>query len=182
MVKQPCEPIKDRAKVKEILEALKMRRNGFRDSLYFEFMLSTGLRVSDGLSVQKKDIDFIEGVVRVRIKKTNSFKIIKLNTPLLRDLHTYTKDMEEDERIFPFQRQWSHKLIKWVTDFVGLDKSRYSMHTTRKTSGWFFYVNSGYDVVKTMHFLGHRDTKETMAYLMIHEDEVNQQLSGMNWR
>ncbi|MDQ0197082.1 tyrosine-type recombinase/integrase [Neobacillus ginsengisoli] len=176
-----CEPIKDKEIVKEILEALRMRRNGFRDALFFEFLLSTALRVSDALSIPKKDIDFIEGTVRVHISKTKGFKIIKLNPPILKDLHQYTKDMRDTDLIFPFKRQWAHKMMKWACEMVGLDKSRYSIHSTKKTAGWFFYI-SQFDIVKTMHFLGHRDTKETMAYLMIHDEEVNQQLAGMSWR
>jgi integrase len=181
-IKMACEPIKDKKVIKDMMEALQMRRHGDRDALFFEFLLSTGLRVSDALSVQKKQIDVIEGTVKIKTSKTDVTKMIKLNTPVLRDLHDYIKDMDDENRIFPHERQWAHKLIKWAADQAGLDKSRFSTHSTRKTAGWFFYIDSGYDIVKTMHFLGHRDTKETMAYLMIHDHEVNLQLSGMSWR
>lgn len=177
-----CEPIKDKEIVKEILSTLKTRRCGERDSLFFEFLFSTALRVSDALDVKKSDIDFIEGTVRVKIKKTKGYKKIQLNTPILKDLHTYTTNMAPDAPIFPFQRQHAHRIMKWVTDYIGLDSERYSMHSTRKTAAWFFYIDSGYDIIKTMHFLGHKNPKETQIYLMIHEDEVNQQLQGMSWR
>lgn len=177
-----CEPIKDKQKVADVLETLSMRKHhGFRDALLFEFLLSTGLRVSDAISVKKSDIDFLEGALRVYINKTKDHRLILLNKPVLRKLYEYTKDMDDQEILFPFTRQWAHKLLKWGFDQAGLDSQRYSTHTTRKTAGWFFYEESGKDIIKTMYFLGHRNPKECRAYLMISDEEVNSQLKDMTW-
>ncbi|MCM2534348.1 hypothetical protein NDK43_20855 [Neobacillus pocheonensis] len=47
MVRHVCEPIRDMETVKEMIEVLRMRRNGFRDAMLFELGLSTALRFSD---------------------------------------------------------------------------------------------------------------------------------------
>lgn len=175
------EPIKSKKKVKEILEVLATRRNGFRDALLFEFLLSTGLRISDGLSVKKGDINIKDGVLRICTSKNGEDRIIGLNPKLLHKLDIYAENMKKDELLFPVQRQWVHKIIKWATDQVGLDSSRYSCHSTRKTSAFHFYMDNGCNIALTMHFLGHRSTKETMRYLGLKDEEVNKHLVMMEW-
>lgn len=190
-----CEPIKDRKVVEEILEALATRNQGFRDSLFFEFLFSTGLRVGDALAVKKKDIDFVQGILTIKIQKTYTRKTkdgkekinresdrrIGLNQSVLKKLDVYADKMEEDALLFPFKRQWAHKLMKWVTDYIGLDSSKYSMHTTRKTAAWFYYLQTDKDLVKTQKFLGHKDPKETEIYLKISDEEVNEDLVKIQW-
>lgn len=176
----PCEPIKDESVIEELFEAFGQRKNGFVYQMYLELALSTGLRVGDILALRKKDIQ--NGIVKLTQQKNDKYRNIALNDSCRKQLEAYTKRMKDDDFIFPFKRQWVHKLMKWGADQIGLDKSKVSTHTTRKTAGWFFYLDSGKDIVKTQHFLGHRDPKETLAYLMIKEDEVNQTLVNRSWR
>lgn len=175
----PAEPIKDKKKVREMMEVLASRQNGFRDALFFEFALSSALRVSDILALTKRDIR--DGIVRVKTQKTGVYKQIALNDACRRKLEVYLEAKKDDDRIFSFERQWAHKMIKWAADMVGLDVRYISMHTTRKTAAWHFYMDSGKDIAKTQEFLGHQSAKETMAYLMISNDEVNDQLRMMSW-
>src|SRR5699024_319272 len=175
------EPIKDEKVIDEMFEALAMRpRSGFVMSLYFEFALSTGLRVSDILSLKKKDID--NGVVKVKTSKTGLYRSIALNDNCRKRLEAYLMSKKDDDHIFDFNRQWVHQFLKKAADDIGIDKSKVSTHTTRKTAGWFIYLDSGKDVVKTQKFLGHKDPKETLAYLMIADDEVNRTLVNRSWR
>jgi integrase len=178
----PCEPIKDEKVIRDMFEALAMKSktHGFLYTLYFEFALSTGLRVSDILSLRKKDIQ--NGVVKVKTKKTGVYRHIALNDSCRKRLEAYLETKKDDDLIFPFKRQWVHKLLKWAADQAGYDKSKVSTHTTRKTAAWFFYLDSGKDIVKTQKFLGHKDPKETMAYLMLNDDEVNETLIHRSWR
>lgn len=173
------QPIKDLQKVKDMMEALSMRQNGFRDALFFEFSLSTGLRVSDTLSIRKRDI--IDGILYIETQKTDKPRTIALNGPLLKKLEIYLEHKQPEDLLFPFRRQWAHKMMKWAADQVGLDKSIVATHTMRKTSAWRFYVESNYDLAKTQHFLGHRSPQETIVYLGINETEVNQQLVTTAW-
>lgn len=176
----PCEPIKDEKIIDEMFEALGMKRNGFIYQLYFEFALSTGLRVSDILSLKKKDIQ--NGIVKIKQQKNKLYRNIALNDSCRKQFDVYLKNKKDEDLIFPFKRQWIHKLLKEAAEFIGIDKSKVSCHTTRKTAGWFFYLDSEKDIVKTQNFLGHRDPKETLAYLMINDEEVNKTLVNRNWR
>jgi len=175
------EPIKDMKIIDEMFEALAMRpRSGFIMSLYFEFALSTGLRVSDILSLKKKDIE--NGVVKIKTSKTGLYRSIALNDNCRKRLDAYLMMKKDKDHIFDFKRQWVHQFLKKAADDIGIDSDKVSTHTTRKTAGWFFYLDSGRDLVKTQKFLGHRDPKETLTYLMINDDEVNQTLVNRSWR
>jgi len=171
------EPIKDMVVVNEMFEALAMRpKSGFLMSLYFEFALSTGLRVSDILSLKKKNIE--NGVVK--ISKTSPYRSIALNDGCRKRMEAYLMIKKKDDYIFNFGRQWVHQFLKKAADDIGIDSDKVSTHTTRKTAGWFFYLDSGKDLVKTQKFLGHRSPKDTLMYLMINDDEVNQALIHRN--
>lgn len=172
-------PIKQKKTIDEMMEVLGSRQNGFVYSLYFEFALSTALRVSDILALHKKDIK--NGVVYIKTQKTGLHKHIALNDKCRVKLEMYLEYKKEDELIFDFSRQWVHQLIKWAAEEIGLDKSLVSCHTTRKTAAWRFYTVSGYDIMKTMQLLGHRSPMETRKYLGIDEEEVNEVNVHLSW-
>lgn len=167
----PCIPIKDKKVVDEMMEVLASKPNGFVYALYFEFALSTALRVGDILALRKKDIK--NGVVYVKTQKTGVFKHIALNDKCRKKMESYLEYKKENDVIFDFSRQWVHQLIKWAADMVGIDKSLVSCHTTRKTAAWRFYQASGHDIVKTGELLGHKSATETRKYLGIDQKEVN---------
>lgn len=172
-------PVKENEKIHEIFLALGSKKNGYIYTLYFEFALSTALRVSDILSLRKKDIQ--NGIVHIKTRKTKLNRDIALNDHCRKRMESYIENKQDDDLIFPFKRQWVHKLLKWAADYVGLDSRFVSCHTTRKTAAWRFYTESNHDIMKTMYFLGHKSPKETRMYLNINDEEVNHQLIEMTW-
>jgi integrase len=174
-----CIPIKDRKIVDEMMEYLASKQNGFVYALYFEFALTTALRVQDILDLSKKDIK--NGVVYVKTKKTGVVKHIALNDKCRTKMDMYLEHKKEDDAIFNFSRQWVHQMLKEAADMIGLDKSLVSCHTTRKTAAWHFYAASNYDIVKTGQFLGHKSSTETRKYLGITEEEVNEINVNISW-
>lgn len=175
----PCEPIKDPKIIKDMMEALAMRPNGAIYCLYMEFALSSSLRVSDILSLKKKDI--IEGIVRLKTSKTKKYKKIQLNPECRKKMEMYLEFKQSNDLIFPWKRQWVHKFLKQAAKDIGIPHENISTHTCRKTSAYRFYVESGYDINKTMQLLGHKDAKVTREYLLISDDEVNEDLVGISW-
>lgn len=174
-----CIPIKDKKTIDEMMEVLASKSNGFTYALYFEFALSTALRVSDILSLQKKDIK--NGVVYIKTQKTGVYKHIALNDKCKIKMDMYLEHKKEDDFVFEFSRQWVHQLLKWAADMVGFDKDLVSCHTTRKTAAWRFYVSSGHDIMKTGQLLGHKSSTETRKYLGIDETEVNELNVMLSW-
>jgi integrase len=175
----PCIPIKETNKLKEMMEVLATKQNGFVYALYMEFALTTALRVSDILALRKKDIK--NGIVYVKTQKTKKQHYIALNDKCRQALESYLEYKKDDDLIFDFSRQWVHQFIKWAADQVGLDKNLVSCHTTRKSAAWRFYVQSKYDIMKTSEFLGHKSFSETRKYLGISQDEVNKINTSYSW-
>lgn len=177
-----CEPFKDEKTIGEFFEGLGMKRNGFVYQLYFELGLSTGLRVSDILSLRKKDID--GRLVKLKTQKNKQQRAIAMNDSCYKNMSAYLTSKQDDDLIFPFTRQNVHKFMKENAKFIGIDHTKVSTHTVRKTAGWFFYMNSNKDLVKTMKFLGHKDPEVTTKYLMINDHEVNEALveNNIDWR
>jgi integrase len=175
----PCIPIKNTKVLKDMMEALAMRQNGFVYALYMEFALTTALRVSDILSLKKKDIK--NGVVYIKTQKTGKVKHIALNDKCRKKIEMFLELKKDEDPIFDFSRQWVHQFMKWAADQVGVDKDLVSCHTTRKSAAWRFYVESGYDIMKTSEFLGHSSYTETRKYLGITEDEVNEINLSYSW-
>lgn len=177
-----CEPFRDEKIIADFLEGLGMKRNGFVYQMYFELGLSTALRVSDLLSLRKKDI---EGrMVKLKTQKTGMYRHIALNDSCYQSLTVYLKNKKEDDLLFPFTRQNVHKFMKETAKFIGIDASKVSSHTLRKTAGWFYYIHSNKDLVSTMKFLGHKDPEVTTKYLMIDDYIVNESLvtHNIDWR
>ena len=162
-----CEPLKDKKIIGEFFEGLGMKRQGFVYQLYFELGLSTALRVSDLLSLRKRDIQ--NGIVKVQTSKTGLYRHIALSDSCRQNVEVYLKGKKDDDLLFPFTRQNVHKFMKETARFIGIDASKVSTHTTRKTAAWFYYLNNNRDIVLTMKFLGHKDPLVTTKYLMIND-------------
>jgi len=174
-----CVPIKDTRKLREMMEVLATKQNGFVYSLYMEFALSTALRVGDILALKKMNIR--DGIVYVKTQKNNTSHQIALNDKCRKAMESYLEYKQPTDQIFDFSRQWVHQFLKWAADMCGLDKALVSCHTTRKSAAWRFYVQSGYDIMKTSAFLGHKSFSETRKYLGITSDEVNEINLSYSW-
>ncbi|ETT32891.1 tyrosine-type recombinase/integrase, partial [Paenibacillus sp. FSL R5-808] len=124
----PCEPIRDIAKIQEMKEVLQQGQNGFRNRLFFEFLLATALRVSDAVKLRKCDID--NGFVRLKINKTGDFRLIRLNPKVLQMLTIYLETKNADELIFDFGRIMAWHIIKGAAEKCGIQNI--STHSTRK--------------------------------------------------
>jgi integrase len=170
-----CEPIRDLEKIKDMKEALQMMQNGFRNRLLFEVGLATALRISDLIALTKADVK--DGFVRIRTQKTGAYKYIELNPIVNRMIMAHIELLKDEDLLFPIKRGMAWKIIKKAADLAGL--TNISTHSLRKTAAWHFYYQSGKDLAKTMNLLGHKEPRETLIYLQIQEDEVNQQLKNM---
>lgn len=171
----PCEPIRDKAKIQEMKEVLQEGQNGFRNRLFFEFLIASALRVSDAVKLRKCDID--NGFVRLTINKNGDFRLIRINAKVLQMLMIYLETKKENELIFDFGRVMAWHIIKNAADKCGI--KNISTHSTRKTAAWHFYYENDRDIFLTMQLLGHKESRETRRYLQISDDEVNSRLAAM---
>lgn len=91
------EPIRDKAKIAEIKDIL--RQTSYRNYMLFVFGINTGLRISDILKTQVKDVRNKTHIV-LREQKTSKNKRFLINSNLRQELEDYTAGMEKEEYLF----------------------------------------------------------------------------------
>lgn len=142
-MKHLVEPIRSLEEVSAVENYLK--RKNKRNFLIFVLGINTGLRISDILGLDVKDVlntDFIE----ITEKKTKKYKKIKLNKKLKNLLNIYIKDKKTIEPLFTgkqhkrLNRSQVYRFLNEACKDVGI-KSNIGTHTLRKTFGFFFTKN-----------------------------------------
>ena len=114
------QPVKDRNKLKTMMEFLEMKGNK-RDALLLKFGLNTGLRIYDILRLKVKHLfdsngnlnEYLDLFESKTIKRRNrKLKQIKLNSVIRPELISYVQyyELESEDWIFFSLREPSHPL------------------------------------------------------------------------
>jgi len=171
------QPIRDKEKIAEIKEVLK--RQSIRDWFMFVAGINTGLRISDLLSLKVKDVRN-KTHITIKERKTEKTKRFKILYPLQEAIEYYTKDMDEDNWLFPSRkgdkpitRVQAHRILSKVADSVGLQEI--GCHTLRKTFGYHFYQQKK-DVALLQEIFNHSAPSITLRYIGINQDVIDSAL------
>lgn len=168
------EPIKDKKLLKEIEKALDKKNK--RNLLLFVMGINTGLRVSDILALNVKDVknkDFIDIVE----KKTGKHKKFPINKKIKNLLQSYTKDMGENEPLFKtmyqnrMERTYAYKVVNNTCKKIGIN-SAVGTHTMRKTFGYHHY-HQFKDIALLQKIFNHYSPGVTLRYIGIDQEEIN---------
>ena len=148
---------------------------GLRDQAILETMYSAGLRVSELVGLCDEDIDFQEGVVRVRGKGRKE-RFGSLGKFAIRALQSYMKQRVRSSRqpegkkgptfVNKFgdrltTRSIGRMLEKYIQE-TGLD-TRTSPHTLRHSFATHL-LNAGADIRSVQELLGHKSLVTTQIY------------------
>jgi len=171
------EPIRDPAKVAEIKRRL--RRRDPRYYAFFTLGLNTALRPGDLLKLTAGDVFDGSGQVKsllyMTAQKTGKQHRIKINDASREALEYLWKErgpFEPEERLFPWTRQHSWRLVnRWCRE-VGLTDGRYGGHTLRKTWGYMARKYHGVPIELIQAKLGHSTPSVTRRYIGITDDEI----------
>jgi integrase len=170
------------------------RRKG--DKLSWELLLvmgfNTGLRISDLVKLRVKDVRGQE-YVRVVAQKTGKDTRLKLNRGVRRDIARLTEGRGGDEWLFQsrqrvsgtkfrkaISRQRAYQIINRVARAAGIEE-RIGCHTLRKTFGYHYYKQY-HDEVGLQRILGHDNRRDTLVYIGITADEIDEKLAGFSLR
>lgn len=176
MANTVTQPIKDIEQIRAFKKAVAEGQNGYRNLVMVELGLATALRIGDILKLQKKMIH--DGFIRVETSKTGVFKNLELNPRVARLVSAYTDTMEDEDYLFNIKYVQAWKIIKKAAATAGI--RNIGSHSLRKTTAWHFYISTENDLNKTMKLLGHKEPRETLAYLNLNDDEVNRHLVKMD--
>lgn len=169
------EPIRNIKDIKRI--ETKLRKKGIRDLLLFDIGINCGLRISDILALDVKDVKN-KTYIEIKEKKTGKDKRLPINSKLKPMIEKYTHDMADDMPLFMtifgnrLGRIMAYKIINKVCKEAGLN-IRVGTHTMRKTFGYHHYKKFK-DVAMLQTIFNHSTPKITLRYIGISQDEIDE--------
>lgn len=168
------EPIKNKKIIKKIESTL--RDENIRDLLLFVIGINTGLRVSDILSLDVRDVKNQE-IVNIIEKKTGKRKRFPLNEKIQKLANEFTKGRNEEEPLFVtkyrnrMERTYAYRIVNNACKQNGI-KEKIGTHTMRKTFGYHHY-NKFKDIALLQKIFNHYSPSVTLRYIGIEQDEID---------
>jgi len=144
---------------------------GLRDRAILELMYSSGLRVSEAVNIQTRDIDLDGGVLTCTGKGSKTRKV-PVGTSAVEWVKSYLslrrkQESIEVENLFvtpagrPVNRQMIHAFVKEYAEKCGLENV--SPHTLRHSFATHLIQNRA-DIRSVQQMLGHADISTTQIY------------------
>jgi len=168
------QPIRERNKIAEI--KLILKHHSYRDYFLFTVGINTGLRISDILKLQVRDVRDRTHIT-IKEQKTGKGKRLKINTALRSIIDEYITGMDDEDYLFPSRkgsgpigRVQAYKVLNTAARKVGLDEI--GTHTLRKTFGYHFYQKTR-DVAQLQEILNHSAPSVTLRYIGINQDIID---------
>ena len=159
-------------------------RNSIRDYAIITLFLNCGMRLSELVNINIKDISFDECKLNV-IGKGNKERTIYLNKACISAVNEYlsirpkegihynSKDAlflsERKERI---SNRTVQMIVKKELLKAGLDTNKYSVHKLRHTAATLMYQYGNVDIRALQELLGHESISTTEIYTHVNNDQV----------
>ena len=148
--------------------------------------LNTSLRVSDFTRFRVGDIRGKE-YAQVEAKKTGKEARILINPAARREIARLLAGRPAEEFALqsreinrrtklpkPITRQRAYQIINRIARQAGIEE-RIGCHTLRKTFGYHYYQMTK-DVVSLQRILGHSNRRDTLVYIGVIQDEIDESL------
>ncbi|MDY5853218.1 MAG: tyrosine recombinase [Bacilli bacterium] len=154
---------------------------GLRDKTMLEIMYSCGLRVSELISLKKKDINIKNSFIRI-IGKGNKERIIPIGEIALEylnkyfELLSYNSKLNNSKNVFinknglPLTRQYFFKIIKYYSIKANINKN-ISPHTLRHSFATHLLEN-GAPLIAVKNLLGHESINTTQIYTHVNDRKL----------
>ncbi len=162
-------------------------RNAERDFTIITLFLNCGMRLSELVGINIKDIDFEECKLNV-IGKGNKERTIYLNKACMKALSEYLSirnsiNVKHDNKysekaLFLSERREriSNRTVQYIVDkelmHAGLDTGKYSVHKLRHTAATLMYQYGEVDIRALQELLGHESIATTEIYTHVSNDQV----------
>lgn len=185
------EPIRNREQLDQCFEiAREHDRANPNSKMKWELLLivgfNTSLRISDIARYRLKELSGQE-YARTVAQKTGKDTRILINPAARREIKRLTAGRGPEEYLFqsrernrvtqafkPITRQRAWQIINAICRTAGI-KDRIGRHTLRKTFGYHYYKMTG-DVVSLQRILGHNSQRDTLVYIGVIQDEIDESL------
>ena len=169
---EPIRNVDDIKKVEEILG-----KQSKRNLLFFTIGTNCGLRISDILALDVRDVKN-KNFIQITEKKTGKFKKFPINAKLKPMFEEYTKGRCLDEPLFQTKfgnrlaRVAAYYIIREACEEAGLE-DKFGTHTLRKTFGYHHYKKYK-DVAMLQKIFNHSNPEITLTYIGIEQDQIDE--------
>ncbi len=171
---------------KKLLEAVKDidDRNNERDYAIITLFLNCGMRLSELVGINIKDINFNDQKLNV-IGKGNKERTIYLNTACMDAINKYLAVRPHDkvqydskDALFLSERREriSNRTVQYIVKKelkkAGLDTNKYSVHKLRHTAATLMYKYGNVDIRALQELLGHESISTTEIYTHVDNTQI----------
>lgn len=159
------------------------QRNVERDYAIITIFLNCGIRLSELVGINIKDISFDEDKLNV-IGKGNKERTIYLNNACIKAIKAYLdvrpNDIQTPENEKPLflseqkkriSQRTVQTIVKKELQKAGLDTNKYSVHKLRHTAATLMYQN-GVDIRALQELLGHESIATTEIYTHVDNEQI----------
>jgi integrase len=135
-----------------------------RDRLIMKLLYYTGMRVNEMIQVKKSDLNFKEGVIRIRAEttKTRREAMQPIPKPLKDDLKAWAEYKTDDDKLIPLTKQRIWQIVKYYVKKAKIKKDIHP-HSFRHTYGTHIYERTN-DLGKVQELLRHQSLSSTGIY------------------
>lgn len=160
-------------------------RNSIRDYAIITLFLNCGMRLSELVGINIKDIKFDECKMTV-IGKGNKERTIYLNNACMKAINDYiairpSKDRikeQDQDALFLSERleRVSRRTVQYVVENelkrAGIDTTKFSTHKLRHTAATLMYQYGNVDIRALQELLGHESISTTEIYTHVANTQV----------
>ena len=156
-------------------------RNHIRDYAIITLFLNCGIRLSELVGINIKDIEFSECKMNV-IGKGNKERIVYLNKACMKAIEDYmqirpkvgihTNALFLSERKDRISNRMVQCIVKKELQKAGLDTRKYSVHKLRHTAATLMYQYGNVDIRALQELLGHESISTTEIYTHVENEQV----------
>jgi len=146
-----------------------------RDNLIVKILYITGVRVSELVSIRRRDIDFENGDIKVMGKGAKE-RIVNISSPRVREqARQYCQGFDDDQQLFPLHTVTIERDIKALAKAAGI-KKHVTPHKLRHSFATHLYLAGG-KLVGIQKLLGHESLSTTQIYTHYSLEEQREMLA-----
>jgi len=171
---------------KEIKKLIDNTSN-IKHRLIIKLIYGCGLRVSEIINLKKKDLNFDEDLIYIKLAKGKKDRFVKIPESIKEDLESYYK-LNDSEYFFESNRKGKlttatiQKIVKNAAKKAGIKKRVYP-HLLRHSFATHL-LEQGTDLRIIQKLLGHSNIKTTQVYTQISQasiKNIKSPLDNLKW-
>ena len=158
--------------------------NSIRNFTIITLFLNCGMRLSELVNINMRDLDFYDNKLTV-IGKGNKERIIYLNKACVEALKDYLKVRQHDgvkwkDRDALFLSEQKQRISNRTVQYIikeelnraGINPNKYSVHKLRHTAATLMYQYGNVDIRALQVLLGHESIATTQIYTHVNDEQV----------